>query len=607
MSLATTDRPQVLNRSEPVNPPGEPSRAVGPIGPVRPVGPAGSMGLAALAAALPGCGGGEESGAAALANTEGRASALAAGGADGPVSQPLGALMPLTREEASRFLSQAGMGGTAADINQVLASGSFDAWLTAQFNTAPTQSYVKRIGPNGDDRDRNGESPNAGGKFAVQRALWRKFITGKDVLRQRVTLALSEIFVISINGVQGNNKGFAVAAYMDILEGNAFGNLRNLLLQISTSAAMGTYLTFQNNKKANPLTGSQPDENYARELMQLFSIGLMELNPDGTPVLVNGVPVETYTQEDVVGLASVFTGWVSNSDSNPETDRVTKEMLQEEKSHELGEKIFLGSRIPPLIKGEESRDRAIKRLMEHANIGPFIGRQLIQRLVKSNPSPAYVQRVATAFNGSSPDTKGDMKATLRAVLLDAEARTPEAQGTQNGKLREPMLRFMHWARIAKLSESSKDRYDMGDLSSAAFALGQSPLLSPSVFNFFRPGYVPPGGQLGALGITAPEFQITNESSVAGYLNFMHKAVANGVAGSAPNYAAFKQLVAKPSSMDLLKELNVLLAAGQVSPATLAKLAAAVDTIAPTSDKNRQNRMHAAMLLMLAAPEYLVQK
>ncbi len=591
MTVATTDRPRVLNEREPVHPPGASHGALGPMG---------LMGLAAL----PGCGGGESE-VEALADGDGRANILAADGGEGLALAA--AMSTITREEASRFLSQAGMGGTAVDIMRVQASGSFDAWLTAQFNTASSKGYVKLISPGGEDRDRNGESPNAGGKFAVQRAMWRKFITGPDVLRQRVTLALSEIFVISVSGVQGGNKGFATAAYMDILEGNAFANMRGLLEQVSTSAAMGTFLTFQNNKKANTLTGSQPDENYARELMQLFTIGLVELNLDGTPVLVNGAQVETYTQDDVAGLARVFTGWDFNTDRNPETDRVTKPMIQEKNSHELGAKTFLKYTVGQGTDGANSLKLAINRLMEHPNMGPFIGRQLIQRLVKSNPSPGYVARVATAFNGSSPATKGDMKATLRAILLDTEARSTEAGGTKNGKLREPMLRFMHWARIAQLLPSNKKRYDMGDLSSAAFALGQSPLQSPSVFNFFRPAYVPPGGQLAALGITAPEFQITNESSVAGYINFMQKVVANGVSGSLPDYTAFNDLVAKPSSADLLKELNVLLAAGQVSPATLARLATAVDSIPPTSEKNRQNRMHAAVLLMLCAPEYLVQK
>jgi uncharacterized protein (DUF1800 family) len=233
------------------------------------------------------------------------------------------------------------------------------ATLTTQFNTPPIQSYVRRISPGGDDADRNGESPNAGGKYAVQRALWRKFITSKDVLRQRVTLALSEIFVVSVDGTQGNNKGFAVAAYMDILEGNAFGNLRTLLEQVSTSAAMGSFLTFKNNKRANLQTGSQPDENYARELMQLFTIGLVELNLDGTPVLVNGAPVETYGQVDVAGLARVFTGWDFNGDRNPETDRVTLPMVQEANSHELGPKTFLNYTIGQGTNGGDSMKLAI--------------------------------------------------------------------------------------------------------------------------------------------------------------------------------------------------------------------------------------------------------
>jgi uncharacterized protein (DUF1800 family) len=626
MTVATTDRPQVHHTTEAARQPSEPrgesrlesrheSRHESCLeSRIQPrsesTSGAGLMGWATLAAALPalpGCGGGDDATATALADDGGRVTAQAASGGQG--ADAGAELATPTREEASRFLSQAGLGGTVTDINQVRASGSFDAWLSTQFNTAPSQSYVKLISPGGKDADRNNESPNAGGRFAVQRALWRKLITGKDVLRQRVTLALSEIFVVSVNGIQTGNKGFAAAAYMDILERNTFGNLRDLLMQVSTSAAMGSYLTFQGNRKANTTTGSQPDENYARELMQLFTIGLVKLNLDGTPVLKDGAPEESYTQDDVLGLARVFTGWFYNNDNNPETDKVTKPMRQDAKSHEPGLKKFLGIEIPPSTNGEDSLRLAIDALMAHPNIGPFIGRQLIQRLVKSNPSPAYVARVATAFNnnGATPGVKGDMKATLRAVLLDAEAREPHADGTKNGKLREPMLRFLHWARIVKLSESSKNRYDMGDLSSAAYGLGQGPLQSPSVFNFFRPGFVPPGGQLGPLGITAPEFQITNESSVAGYLNFMQKAVVGGVAGSTPDYAAFAPLVAKPDASDLLKELNVLLAAGQVSARTLSSLARALNTIVPSNDKNKSNRMHAAILLMLAAPEYLVQK
>jgi uncharacterized protein (DUF1800 family) len=594
MTVDTTERARVSNESEPVHPPAAPRRA------------ADLVGLAALAAVLPACGGGgDDAGVSAFTDAGGRVTAQSAGGAEGAVASPLAAVAQLTREQASRFLSQAGMGGTAAEIAQVQALG-FEAWLKAQFVAPRSKSYVKLISPGGEDRDRNGEAPNSGAANAVERALWRKFITSPDVLRQRVTLALSEIFVVSIDGITGGNKGFAAAAFMDILEGNAFGNCRDLLMQVSTSSAMGSYLTYRMNKKANPTTGSQPDENYAREVMQLFSIGLVKLNLDGTPVLVGGAPVETYNQADVSGLARVFTGWFHNADSSPETDRVTQPMQQLSQWHELGEKKFLGTTIAPNVKGEESLGLAVDALMAHPNIGPFLGRQLIQRLVKSNPSPAYVARVATAFNGNSLRTKGDMKATLQAVLLDAEARSSSGlSDPQHGKLREPMLRFLQWARIVKLSQSSKDRYDIGELSSPASQLGQSPLRSPSVFNFFRPGYVPPTGELGRLGITAPEFQITNETSVAGYLNFMQKTIAKGVGGGKPDYSALLQRAG--DSRSLLGELNVLLAAGQISAMTLAALATALDDINAQTDAGKLRRVQAALLLVMAAPEYLVQK
>jgi len=216
-----------------------------------------------------------------------------------------------------------------------------------------------------------------------------------------------------------------------------------------------------------------------------------------------------------------------------------------------------------------------------------------------------VQRVASAFNCEAMRAKGDMKATISAVLLDPEARSDAGlTDPAHGKLREPMLRFLQWARTFGLV-SADDTWDIGDLTSTVKGLGQSPLRSPSVFNFFRPGYVPPATALGEQGITAPEFQITNETSVAGYVNFMQRVVANGIAGMLPDYGALQPLVGDPAA--LLAELNVLLAAGQISDATLAKLATALASIDTGTDTGKTNRLRAALTLVLAAPEYIVQK
>ncbi|EHR72211.1 hypothetical protein BurJ1DRAFT_3403 [Burkholderiales bacterium JOSHI_001] len=559
--------------------------------------------LAALAAVLPACGGGGAGADPLAASADELAGIQAVGDGSAPVSPPVRPPVRLTREQASRFLSQASLGATAQDIAQLRSVG-IQAWLSAQFSAPRGASYVDLISPGGPDADV--VEGNSGGANAVERALWRKLITSPDVLRQRVSLALSEIFVVSIKGVALNSRGFSVAAFMDILEGNAFGNYRDLLMQVSTSSAMGAYLSFVNNRKANPRTGSQPDENYAREVMQLFSIGLLKLNLDGTPVLVNGEPQESYTQADVLGMARVFTGWALSADRSTPYTIVTQPMRQVPGNHELGTKEFLGTTIPAGTDGVASLGLAVDALMAHPNIGPFVGRQLIQRLVKSNPSPAYVARVATAFNGNAQRQKGDMQATLRAVLLDSEARSVTGLSDPlHGKLREPMLRFLQWARMVRLPPAATGRYGLGDLSDPANALAQSPLRSPSVFNFFRPGYVQPDSELGRRGITAPEFQITNESSVAGYLNFMQRVIAQGLAGSRPDYTDL--LLLAGDSAALLAELNVLLAGGQIAAATLVALKTALDSIDSRTAAGALRRVQAAVTLVMAAPEYLVQK
>jgi uncharacterized protein (DUF1800 family) len=370
---------------------------------------------------------------------------------------------------------------------------------------------------------------------------------------------------------------------------------------------MGSYLSYRGNRKANAATGSLPDENYAREVMQLFSIGLLELNVDGTPKLVAGATKETYVQDDVSQLARVFTGWdLDTSVGTVDTpDRYMRAMVQIPARHELGTKSFLGTTIAANTDGVQSLKLALDALLAHANTGPFVSRQLIQRLVTSNPSAAYVGRVAAVFNNNGSGVKGDLKAVVRAVLLDADARS-DANLTQAnwGKLREPLIRFIHWARTFG-AVSPDDSWNVGDLSDPATRLGQSPLRATTVFNFFRPGYVPPNSDLGTQGITAPEFQITTETSVAGWINFMQRTVNTGVGNVKGVYTALMPLVS--DSAALLAELNVLLAAGQISASTLALMKTALDTISTSTTTGQNNRLYAALTLVLAAPEYIAQK
>ena len=531
--------------------------------------------------------------------------ACGGGGGGDPAPPPNPPASAISREQASRFLSQAAFGADGAILDQVRSNG-YAAWLDQQIALPRGQSRLEYLYAKGFDAVEHKNSRNG-----ISNALWNHLLSRPDLVRQRMTLALSEIVVVGITGIAGLSfRSFPAAVFMDILEANAFGNYRTLLEEVSTSTAMGSFLTYRGNRKAVPAVGSLPDENYARELMQLFTIGLLELNLDGSLRLVGGKPVETYVQEDVSQLARVFTGWDLDATkvAGDTPQRVQSPMVQIAARHELGEKRFLTTVIPPGTDGVQSLKLALDSLMAHPNMAPFVGRQLIQRLVTSNPSPAYVARVATIFNNNGAGVKGDLKAVLKAILLDDEARSASTLADPAfGKLREPLLRFIQWGRLAKIG-STDGLWRVGDTTDPATRLGQSPMNAPSVFNFFRPGYVPSASALG--GRTVPELQITSETSVAGYINYMQQAIGGtgnlGVAsGITRDYSALLALV--DNSGALLAELNVLLAAGQISDATLAALKTALDTVLVTTPAGQLNRLHAALTLVMAAPEYITQK
>lgn len=542
--------------------------------------PAAAAAAIALSAALAACGGGGGSG----------------GSESGSAGLPD---EPMAAGDAARLLAQATLGANRSDIARAEAMGA-RKWVEEQFETEPLQGHYDWMMAAG-----YGIEANRYSTAGLDNSLWRKFITSPDMLRQRMVLALSEILVASVTGIDTEWRQFAVANYLDILERNAFGNYRQLLQEVTLSTAMGYFLTYRGNAKANN-RGSQPDENYARELMQLFTIGLLRLQPDGTVAPGN---VETYGPDDVSGLARVFTGWDRDTSGlaspyPPEVQR--RPMTQVGSRYETGAKSFLGVTIAAGTDARSALSTALDTLFNHPNVPPFVGRQLIQRLVASNPSPGYVARVAAAFADNGSGTRGDLKAVLRAILLDPEARdAAHIANPAYGKVREPVVRFLNWARAFR-ANSPSGVWGIGDLSDAASRLGQSPMRSPSVFNFFRPGYVPPGGAIAAAGLTAPELQIANETSVAGYLNFMQRAINGSSVGDVvADYGALLALV--NDSRALLAELNLVLAAGQIPASTLATLAAALDTIQLRNDAARRNRMLAALLMVLAAPEYIAQK
>ncbi|MBI3712519.1 MAG: DUF1800 domain-containing protein [Burkholderiales bacterium] len=515
------------------------------------------------------------------------------------------ALASISEQDAARFLMQASLGATRDEIARVQMMG-YEAWLDAQFAQPATATRWDWLISKGMD-DPAFHNSQAG----FDSCAWRKLISSPDTLRQRITLALSEIIVVSINGlVQGGGwRAFCAAYYLDLLEANCFGNYRDLLYKVSRSVPMSLYLTYRGNSKANLVTGAMPDENYAREIMQLFSIGLLKLNLDGSVVTSNGAPVETYTNDDITGLARIFTGWdLDLSGSNTSTpDYHRRPLTQIASRHETGASQFLGQTIPAGISAEQALSMSIDVIFAHPNVAPFISRQLIQRLVTSNPSPAYISRVATVFNNNGAGVKGDLKAVVKAVLLDSEARTtPSSASTQTGKIREPLLRFLAWARAFK-ANSATDTWKLGDTTDASTKLGQSPLRSPTVFNFFRPGYVPPNTSIARANLLAPEMQIVNETSVVGYVNFMQSAV-NGSKGVGDLAADYNNLLAfGENSNAVVDEIHLLLAAGQISTDNLALIKQAISSMPATTDRQKLSRIYAALTLVLASPEFIVFK
>jgi uncharacterized protein (DUF1800 family) len=537
----------------------------------------------------------------------------------GPAPPPPRDTVAATDAEAARFVLQAQFSVSDADIATLRQDGAL-AWLEAHYAEPRGQTGVAWLNSQGADAltaeiRYYGHDPG-------DRMIWNQLLAGPDQMRKRIALALSELFVVSFTSINTLYPPYLIAAYWDLLTANAFGNFRQLLEDLTLNAAMGFFLNTRNNLKENSY-GRQPDENFAREVMQLFTIGLTELNPDGTNRLgADNAPVETYGQEDVTNLARVFTGYgldyVSNGgtstrvawadDPIPSTHFASNRMRLNPKYHSSVEANFLGTKITGTTPGEDALQIALDRLFYHDNAGPFFARQMIQRLVTSNPSPAYVQRVAIVFGNNGSGVRGDLKAVWTAILTDEEARSmPTAADTLSGRLREPMLRFVHWARTAEV-DSDDGEFRIGDLSDSDTMLGQSPLRSPSVFNFFRPGYVPPNTGIAAAGKLAPEFQLHNESSTAGYINFMQRVTREGIRDVQPRYTELLTLAHDAPA--LIDWLNLRLTANQLSGATLAVLRTALsgfNVTASSSESAKLDMLAAACLLIFICPEYLVQK
>ncbi len=546
----------------------------------------------------------------------------------------------ISDEQAARFLLHAQIAASDEDIASVRSLG-YEGWLESQFALPPgetTWDWLEQRGYGTVDR----QQYYNGGHPYFELAANRQLFTTPDALRKRIQVTLTEYFVVSVSGTLIPWPHFAYATYWDGLGSHAFGNFRDLLEHVTLCVAMGIYLNTAGNQKEDPATGRVPDENYAREVMQLFTIGLYELAPDGSLRLdAQGRPMETYRADDVTQLARVFTGYdldrsgpmfqsLVGNQQLPTHPYTRRPMRFDASRHSTLEARFLGTTVPAGTPGPQALKIALDTLFNHANVGPFFGRQLIQRLVTSHPSPAYVGRVAAAFANNGRGVRGDMRAVIRAVLLDDEARGDAGLVSPTfGKLREPALRLLQWVRTFRMvsrAGSWKWGRPYGD-SDADF--GQRLFWSPSVFNFFRPGYVPPGTALADRGMTAPEFQIVNEASVAQYVNVLHQQLLlgpyifaperrdndrtepspqSGIGDMVPDYSREADIAHNATA--LVDRLALLMCAGQLSAATRTRIVAALETRPLAADSppvDKQAQVALALILLMVSPEYLVQK
>jgi uncharacterized protein (DUF1800 family) len=490
---------------------------------------------------------------------------------------------------AARFLRQATFGPTLADITALQTQG-YQGWINAQLAlpTASHLAYVDALPGNPDDLP----SEHA------RESIWKQMIQGPDQLRQRVSFALSQLVVISDrrDGLMGVH---AIAGYMDILERDAFGNFRTLLQDVTLSPAMGVYLDMAGNDKEDPDSGRNANENYARELLQLFSIGLYQMHPDGTlKIGADGLPIETYDQDVIRGFAKVFTGWTfagqdHSDDGNfyyPNEDWRRPMELWPEHHSSSSKRVLNGAVVPAGGSGDQDLRAALDSVFQHPNVGPFVCRLLIQRLVTSNPSPAYVYRCGQAFANDGTGVRGNLAAVVRAILLDWEARSTTVLTQPGyGQAREPVLRFVELLRALHAQPPADGRFRYHFIDDSTFGLAQMPLNAPTVFNFFEPTWAQPG-QIASRGLVSPELKLVDETSAFGTPNFLRAVLFDGIADDDTtitlNWGELTQAAAS-SDAALLDRVNLLFYAGRMAAETRAALAAALaDPDFPTDEPDR---------------------
>lgn len=533
------------------------------------------------------------------------------GGGTNPPPQPPAEPTVAELNDASRLAAQATFGMPFADIDSIARQGS-DNWIDSQFNV-PISDHGSVVADLVARRN--------AGEFAeyeedieyliyIRRlAWWHVTVTAQDALRQRVAFALSEILVVADSIDELIIYPTALSSYYDTLLVNAFGNYRDLLHDVSMHPAMGLYLSHVNNRRSDTANNIFPDENYAREVMQLFSIGLFELNIDGSvQVDADGDPIPTYSNVEIREFAKIFTGLSYGGEGayfGKTTPQFLTPMQMFNAEHEPGAKNLLnGTVVPAGQSGIQDIDAAIDNLFNHPNVGPFIGKQLIQRLVTSNPSPAYIERVARAFNGDVTGVRGDMQAVVRAVLLDPEAASATTTLAEFGKLREPVVRYASILR--QFGANSSDGF-IANLGYFLQELGkQHPLSAPSVFNFFLPAHSP-AGEIAAAGLVAPEFQITTSNSIVGVSNLIDFVILADFVTDAPEPFSpvsldYSEYTSIASDIDvLLDRLDIVLTAGTLH----AQTRQAVENV--TTDLDDMNlRVRIAIYMILLSSDYAVR-
>ena len=509
---------------------------------------------------------------------------------------------PISIAEANQFLNQATFGATETSVQNFITLGH-DAWIDQEMaKVVSLQLPFIRALP----------QPQFPAQLQVDRVdIWfRNALNGTDQLRQRVAFALSEILVVSQLGALVEYP-YSLSDFYDVLARNAFGNYRQLMEEVTLHPAMGVYLSMLGNEKPDPALNIRPDENYAREIMQLFSVGLVELDNDGS-VKLDGQnrPVPTYTQEIIEGFAHVFTGWnwagfVNFQNAFPTVANQTIPMQLYPNFHDTGEKMLLsGVVLPTGQSGEQDLSDALDNIFNHPNVGPFISIRLIQRLVTSNPSPGYIDRVASVFNNNGSGVRGDLGAVVRAIMMDDEAR-PDMPMELDGKVKEPIIRLTQLWRVYN-AVSRSGRYP---IIFAYIVFGQGPLQSPSVFNFFSPFYAPPG-EISDNNLVAPELEIATEYQNTFVTNYMFLQTfvnnsENANAGDDDVLIDISEEIAISSNIDALIDLVAgKLLGGDISDTLRTEIAGMLARIPETDTAVRAAE---AIYFVVTSPEYAYQR